>query len=95
MKFNYYPNPVEDKLNLTFAKDEFTELFVYDVTGKCIINISVVAEETSKILDFGSLKAGIGFCLQSTFENKVYKRLCKLPFTQPFSIGLIHLPINY
>jgi uncharacterized protein YjdB len=71
---SYMPNPVSDVLNVLFNGNSFTELSVYDLTGRLFINMKLNSDDTQTSVDMSALKQGMYiFRLSNDSNTKVFK----------------------
>ena len=61
--FDFYPNPVKNKLNIT-SKSDLRNISVYNLSGQLVMN----SKFPSKKLDTSSLSAGI-YMVKVELEN--------------------------
>lgn len=73
-KLNYYPNPVNDVLTITYA-DVITNVEVFDLNGRMVVQRTF--DNQTVQLDFSSLSAGTYMLNVKTKENSQFIKIVK------------------
>jgi hypothetical protein len=76
-KLNYYPNPVNDVLTISYA-DVITNVEVFDLNGRMVIQRTF--DNQTVQLDFSSLSAGTYMLNVKTKENSQFIKIVKKEF---------------
>ena len=72
-----FPNPVEDKFNITFLKEKDYRIFIYNLFGEKIVEIRNQKNQSLNI-DISDLPTGIYFAfIESSLGEKINKKIIK------------------
>lgn len=68
----FYPNPVQDILNIDYTEGEITLMSVYDISGK-----TIYSSEAKPSIDFSPFESGIYFVHLETNKGKIVTKVLK------------------
>jgi hypothetical protein len=71
---SYMPNPVSMELNVFFHDNKFTELALFDMSGKLYFKKNLYPEQEEVNIDFSGMKHGIYFLrISNSLKNEIIK----------------------
>lgn len=78
-KFDLWPNPAGDRLNISLSGEEGDDVFVsvFDMQGKRLVNNQISGLNTTTSLDVSSLSAGIYFVKVLRGEKEAVRKFVK------------------
>lgn len=74
--FSIYPNPANDYIYVKNESDQYSQLFLYDISGKQIMKVRVEAQQT-KTLNLSELNSGLYLVKLQNSEGAIVEKIRK------------------